>query len=221
MKLKLITTASNPEHPGWLQFKRSLDHFGWDYHLIVHTYTNYNDKIIAFYKYLTEHRGEFTHFVYADSYDSFALAPQSELENKYTEHEKIIYGIEKACWPHPEWSKDFPETPYPYKHLNGGGFIGSIENFIRLYEANPIVQSGAMNDQVWAQEYFLKRNDGTIQLDRASEIFQCTAHSDENDFEIVNIKGQNRIVNVHSMALPIIFHFNGHSDGTWVRNLLP
>lgn len=223
MKLKLITTASDPNHHGWLQFKRSLDHFGWDHYLIVHTYTNYNDKIIAFYKYLLEIReSEVTHFVYADSYDSFVLAPQKELEDKYTQHDKIVYGLEKACWPHPEWTKDFPESPYPYKHINGGGFIGSIENFIRLYEANPILQSGAMNDQVWAQENYIKRNsDGLIELDRGNQIFQCTGHSDMNDFEIVSIQGQPRIVNVHSKSLPIIFHGNGHSKIDWIYELLP
>jgi hypothetical protein len=91
MKTTLITTASDQQHPGWLKFKRSLDHFGWDYHLIVHEYKGYNSKIVAFYNYLKDHP-EITHFIYADSYDSFALAPQKEAEDKFTNWDGLMYG---------------------------------------------------------------------------------------------------------------------------------
>lgn len=220
--MKLITTASDPNHKGWLQFKRSLDHFGWDYHLIVHEYTNYNDKIIAFYNYLATHRSELTNFVYADSYDSFALAPQSELEAKFNQPDKIVYGLEKACWPYPEKTIFFPESNSPYKHINGGGFMGSVENFIKLYETNPILQSGALNDQVWAQDNYIKKVcDGVVGLDTGNQIFQCTAHSDMTDFEVIEDNGLKRVLNLHSGTKPILFHFNGHSNGDWVRELLP
>ena len=112
MKIKLITTASDPNHPGWLQLKRSLDHFGWDYHLIVHEYTGYNSKIVAFYNYLIETRWQVDRFLYSDSYDTFALAGPEEVENKLSQLEGLVYGTEKACWPYGDWAAEYPESPF-------------------------------------------------------------------------------------------------------------
>lgn len=214
MKTTLLTTASDPNHTGWLQFKRSLDHFGWDYHLIVHEYTGYNSKIVAFYQYLVAHP-EITHFIYADSYDSFALSTQKEAEDKFTNWYGLMYGVEKACWPYEDWASEYPESPYPHKYLNGGGFMGSSVAFVRMYEANPIWESGAMNDQVWAAHNYLRMNDG-IMLDRGCSIFQTTGHSGDGDFVVVG----NRVMNLHTMSCPVLLHQNGHSDGQWIWDLL-
>lgn len=218
MKLKLITTASDPNHPGWLQFKRSLDHFGWDYHLIVHEYTNYNDKIIALQNYLKA--CELTHFIYADSYDSFVLAPLKEVEDKYNQVASLMYGLEKACWPHGEKADKFPEGPYPHKYVNGGGFVGPVESFLDLLIARPIHE--AMNDQVWAQDNYIKHSPYTnkIVLDRDCSIFQTMAHTDPSEFDILLIDGENRLLNRHTKTLPVIFHGNGHTNIDWVYNLL-
>ncbi len=219
MKCKLITTASDPQHPGWLQFKRSLDHFGWDYHLIVHEYMGYNSKIVAFYSYLKEH-SEITHFIYADSYDSFALSTQQEAEDKFTNWDGLMYGVEKACWPHEDWAKEYPESPYPHKYLNGGGFMGSSATFIAMYEANPIWESGAMNDQVWASNIFLRGNNGSVILDRSCSIFQTIGHSGESDFAVLNLKEKKRVINLNTLTLPIIFHGNGHTPMEWIYEMI-
>lgn len=208
MKTKLITTASDPTYAGWLQFKRSLDHFGWDYHLIIHEYTGYNCKIVAFYDYLISNP-EITHFIYADSYDSFMLSTQKEVEDKFTNWDGLTYAAEKACWPYEDWAKEYPESPYPHKHLNGGGFMGSTAAFIKMYEANPIEQSGAINDQVWSADAYLRRNDGSIKLDRECNIFQPIAHSGENDFAMLNFGDTKRLLNKFTMTCGCIIHGNG------------
>lgn len=213
--MKLITTASDPNHPGWLQFKRSLDHFGWDYHLIVHTYTNYNDKIIALSNYLRT--SGLTHFAYADSYDSFALAPQKELEDKYYQADTLIYGLEKACWPHPEKADKFPSSPYPQRFINGGGFIGPVNIFLHLLEQSPIQNS--QNDQVWAQDNYIANPD-KIGLDRDCSIFQTMAHTSEDEFQKIEIDGNVRLLNLHTKTLPILFHGNGHTNIDWIYNVL-
>lgn len=217
MKTTLITTASDPQHPGWLQFKRSLDHFGWDYHLIVHEYTGFNSKIVAFYDYLVAHP-EITHFIYADSYDSFALGTQQEVENKFENWDGLTYSVEKACWPYEDWAKEYPESPYPHKYLNGGGFMGSSSVFIQMYEANPIDKSEAINDQVWAANIFLRGNNGSLKLDRDCSIFQTIGHSGKGDFAVF---GGKRVMNVHAVTCPVIFHGNGHEPMGWVWDLLP
>lgn len=223
MKTVLITTASDPNHKGWLQFKRSLDYFGWDYHLIVHEYIGFNSKIVAFYNYLIEN-SDITHFIYADSYDSFVLSAQKEVEDKFTNWEGLTYSVEKACWPYEEWAELYPESPYPHKYLNGGGFMGSSAAFIKMYEANPIWESGAQNDQVWAQNEYLRRNDGSIKLDTGSNIFQPIAHSDEDDFLqfTYEFKGVSygRIINMHTKTMPVIIHGNGHTPMDDIYKLL-
>lgn len=216
MNLKLITTASDPNHPGWLQFKRSLDYFAWDYHLIVHTYTNFNDKIIAFYDYLITHRAELDYFIYADSYDSFALSTQKEVEEKIKFEHGVMYSTEKACWPYTEWAGEYPESPYPHKYLNGGGFVGKVEDFIRMYESDPIANSGKLNDQVWAADHFLRKNNDRIFLDTKSDIFQCIGHTDKDEFKV---KGK-RLINKHTGSKPVLIHGNGHSKLDWVYELL-
>lgn len=225
-KFKLITTASDPNHKGWLEFKRSLDHFNWDYHLIVHEYTGFNSKIVAFYNYLLSIRHETKYFLYADSYDCFALSTQAEIEAKFTDWDSVTYGLERAIWPFGEWGKEFPESPYPHKYINGGLFMGSVERFIEIYERSPIIESGWDNDQIWAQDNFLRKNEnGHIKLDRECKIFQCIAHLEPNDFLTFayesNGERSDRILNLHTKTMPVVFHFNGHSDGTWVTNILP
>lgn len=224
MKIKLITTASDPNNEGWLKFKKSLDYFGWDYHLIVHEYTGYNSKIVAFYNYLIEHRDTITHFLYADSYDSFMLSTQKEVEDKFENWNGLTYSIEKACWPYEDWAKEYPESPYPHKHLNGGGFMGSVEAFIQMYESNPIDKSLAINDQVWAADHYLRKNRGDIQLDRNCSIFQPTGHTGDGDFLIIKYEDKgivyNRIINLNTKTMPVIFHQNGHSSGQWIWDLL-
>lgn len=219
MRTKLITTASDSSHPGWLQFKRSLDYYGWDYHLIVHEYTGYNSKIVAFYDYLKANR-DITHFIYADSYDSFMLSTQKEVEDKFTNWNGLTYAVEKACWPYEDWAKDYANSPYPHKYVNGGGFIGSSEEFIKMYEANPIEQSDAINDQVWAADNYLRRNGGDIKLDRECNIFQPIAHSDDEDFVTVNFNDNNRIINANTKTFPVIFHGNGHTPMQHIYELL-
>jgi hypothetical protein len=217
--LKLITTASDPSHPGWLQFKRSLDHFGWDYHLILHEYTGFNSKIVAFYNYLKDHP-EITHFIYADSYDSFALSTQKEVEDKFTNWDGLTYSVEKACWPYEDWAIEYPESPYPHKYVNGGGFMGSVASFIKMYESNPIMTSEAINDQVWAADIYLRRNDGSLRLDRECNIFQTIGHSGDGDFAILNFDNQKRILNTFTMTCPCIIHGNGHTPMDWIYDLL-
>lgn len=219
MRTKLITTASDPSHPGWIQFKRSLDHYGWDYHLIVHEYTGYNSKIVAFYNYLKANK-QVTHFIYADSYDSFILSTQKEVEDKFTNWNGLTYAVEKACWPYEDWAKEYPDSPYPHKYINGGGFMGSSEAFIKMYEANPIEQSDAINDQVWAADNYLRRNRGDVKLDRECNIFQTIAHSGDEDFAMLDFGGQIRMLNTFTMTCPVIFHGNGHTDMTHIYDLI-
>jgi hypothetical protein len=45
-KCKLIATATNLEHEGFKQFKRSLDAYGWDYEILSHNYIAYGSKML-------------------------------------------------------------------------------------------------------------------------------------------------------------------------------
>lgn len=225
-KLKLITTASDPQHPGWLQFKRSLDHFGWNYHLIVHEYRGFNSKIEAFYNYLSSIRGQIEHFIYADSYDSFVLSTPKEVEDKLQNWDGITHITERACWPYEDWAAEYPNSPYPHKYLNGGGMIGSVKKFIQVYERCPIWDSGWDNDQIWQADNFLRKNeDGLIKLDWNCSIFQSIAFLENNDFRIVEFEEDaimtKRILNIRTKTLPCFFHANGHSKIQWVYDLLP
>ena len=71
MKAKLIATATNLTHPGLLEFKRSLDFWGWDYELLGGTYMAYGSKMVKGYNYAKSH--DYTHLFKGDRYDVFML----------------------------------------------------------------------------------------------------------------------------------------------------
>jgi hypothetical protein len=129
--------------------------------------------------------------------------------------------MEKACWPYEDWAKEYPDSPYPHRYLNGGGFMGSSETFIQMYEANPIWESGAMNDQVWASNIFLRGNNGSVILDRNCSVFQTTGHIGEGDFAVLNLKDGKRVMNLHTMSCPVLTHGNGRTPMDWIYELLP
>jgi hypothetical protein len=201
MKIKFITSASDPNHPGWKQLERSLIHFGWDFTFIQGEWIGYAGKMLYPYQYLKEgNEKDCDLIVISDAYDSFFLAPPEEVIEKYLSEfsPKNLYYGERACWPHPHLESKYPPCESPYKHVNGGGFI----------ELDMPVPSAEFNDQAWSTGLFLNRNsEANIVLDHQCEIFQCTGHWGPPDFKYRD----GRLVNNHTGQVPCIIHFNGHS----------
>lgn len=220
MKIKLITTASDPNNEGWKTFERSLIKHGWDYQLIVGEWRGYASKLLDLYSYLKTGAEDDTDLImYSDSYDSLMLATPDEVIRKwddiiglhkvmgYAPMNNILWYAERACWPYGEWTYLFPDSPTPYKHLNGGGWIATPQQTINLIELMPVIPSAEFNDQVHNTKIFLTKNYlANIQLDYYCEIFQCMAHAGENDFSVIDGRVRNNITG----TMPCVCHQNGH-----------
>jgi len=208
MKLKLITTAS--DRSKCAELERSLKHFGYDYHIIEHEWSGFLNKIHYTYQYLKTLEG-YTHFVYTDAWDTFALRPQSEIPLC----DGLLFSAERACYPHPEKEYLYPLSESPFHFVNGGGWMGEISAFIKMYEL--CKPTNEINDQVYLTDQFLKHfRDGWIKLDYECNVFQTLAFCPDDNFKIE----EGKLINTITKSTPILWHGNGHTPIDWVYKLL-
>lgn len=216
MKVKLIATSTDNNHPGVKELKRSLDYFNWDYELLNERYIAYGSKMINAYNYAK--KTDCSHLFIVDAYDIFVLGTMQEALNKIPDHDCILFNAEKACWPYTEWEKEYPKVYGPWKYLNGGACFVQVEKFIKLFEENPIKHTD--NDQVnLARVYLDKRDSYNMKLDTDCDLFQSIAFEHDNDFFIWN--GKNRAFqNNITGSDPIIIHGNGKTNMQKIYQLL-
>ena len=221
MKIKTITTASNEARCH--QLKRSLNYFDYDYHIIIHPWQGFLGKLHETYTYL-KHLEGYTHFLYTDAWDTFALQPPMVMYERMPDG--FMLSAERACYPHPEKATLYPDNLSPWKYVNGGGWCGEISAFLAIYEANPPKKE--LNDQVWLTDRYLAsctppsplgegRGEGLIKLDYTCTIFQTIAFCPESDFKTEG----HEITNTFHNTRPIFFHGNGHTPMPHIYKLLP
>ena len=121
----VITTTSDRKKTRRLE--ESLKRYGYRYHIIVHSWGGFLDKLHETYKYLKTTKE--THFLYTDAWDTIALRPDAPEING------LLIAAEWGCYPHPEKAKKYPKVDSPWKYVNGGGWGGEVAAFIRLYES--------------------------------------------------------------------------------------
>jgi hypothetical protein len=212
-KIKVITTTSDLSK--CYQLRRSLIHHGYDFHFIRHDWepVGFLGKIHETYKYLKSLEG-YTHFLYTDAWDTFAMAGPEELAGKMPDG--ILISAERACYPYPELAGKYPSHESPWHFVNGGGWCGEIEAFIRLYEDQP--PTAELNDQVWLTNQFLKlHGEGWVRLDYECRIFQTLGFCPESDFE----GADGRLYNTVNQTYPLFIHGNGHTPMNQIYDMLP
>lgn len=218
MKVKLISHCTDFNHPGYLQFKRSLDFFGWDYEFLNEKYVMYGSKMISAYNYAK--KTDCTHLFICDAYDIFVLGTMQEAADRLINKlglDCIVFNAEKACWPYSDWAKEYPEVYGHWKYLNGGAAFVEVKKFIQLFEENPIQHHD--NDQVnLARIYLDKRERYNMKLDTHCNVFQSIAFEHEDDFSYKEAIGY--LVNKKTGTLPCIIHGNGKTNMDRVYQLL-
>lgn len=215
MKVKLIGHCTDFNHPGYLQLKRSLDFFGWDYQFNNDPYVAYGSKMISAYNYAK--KTDATHLFIVDAYDIFMLRTMQQALDRIPDKDCVLFNAEKACWPYAEWEKEYPEAPAQWRFLNGGAAFVEVNRFIRLFEENPIKH--ADNDQVNLARIFLdKRDQYNMKLDVNCDLFQSIAFEHEDDFVIT--KHKVIFFNRKTETFPIIIHGNGKTDMSKIYKLI-
>lgn len=240
MKSKVITTVSTRNNEGLRKLKYSLDHFGYDYEILVDSSIGWDwGGWRNVYNYAKSLRGsEYTHLIYTDGFDTLALAPQSEAEAALKricgdDINKFIYSTEKNYFPGEEpeqeptrnWNEHFSDsklglTPnHRWRYVNGGQYAGSIERIIEWYDNAP----KHLNNQYWANKYYSMHNDGRLVLDFNCELFQSVAfsgpdHNAMDEFNFSTAKEDGRLINNLIGTRPVFAHANGMKGEDFKKN---
>lgn len=210
-----ITTGDSKLHPGWLQLKRSLEHFGWEYHFIEHPWLGLADRINKLAMFIESNRIDY--FVFGDAYDVFVLGDPHTFTMKLPGvWNKMVYMAERGCYPVYDYEKDYPPAPFDdgWRYLNGGCFAGKASLFLEYWKNNPLPDN--INDQQWSTENFLFRNNNRIILDYACSVFQSIAFANEDDYAV----RRGQYINLVTLSRPIIFHGNGQTPMDKIYSLL-
>ena len=202
--MKVIVSLDNPNHPGWLKLEESLKRHGWDYVTIVKEWKGFGTKIIGLYEHLVNSYDD--DFIYLDAYDNYCIAPPDEFNYKHRGGTGLIISAEKGCYPDSNNRGKFPSVPHEWKYLNSGQIYGRREDFMKLFEQNPVRFED--DDQRWYTDRFLERR-SSISLDYCN-IFQSVAFEVEGDFTLT----YNRLYNNKTHTFPMFIHGNGKTDMT-------
>lgn len=180
--MKVVTILSNPDAEGFTQFlKPSCDYYNLDL-IVLQTeakYTGHRLKDALLLKFLPKiSKNEI--ILFTDGHDTAFMAGEDEILQKFEAFKSpLVFSAEVNCWPTAELEKSYPTSPYHFKYLNSGGFIGKAGFIIELYKKNPLFSRGLGTEFQWSNQYFwhhvyLKNRD-TIKLDHTCELFYNTA----------------------------------------------
>lgn len=213
MKVKLITTASDLQHDGFLMLQKSLEKFGWDWDLCGTDYASFGSKMVNAYNYAKQ--TDCSHLFIVDAYDVVVLGTMEEALSKIPDKEVILFNAEKNAWPYEQWAMLYPEVHSPWKYLNGGVAFVSVLLFIKMFEDNPIYHSD--NDQVnLASIYITNKDKYKMKLDTPCEVFQTMNSISSSDLERLD----NGFNNLLTGTSPLIFHGNGRHPMDDIYELL-
>lgn len=217
MRIKVVTFTDKPNHPGFLQLKRSMDHFAIDYHVITGHWKGFGTKIIETANYVRTIQDEYTHFIFVDAHDTFFLS--GEFDELIPENFGLV-NAEKGDWPRPPHPTPYPEFKSEWRYLNSGVYSFPIPLYLKMVEQNPINYRD--DDQGWLRNIYLTKRSAEmdIRMDTNCDVFQSIAFRDFSDFEI----RRGSLYNLKTKTTPVIIHNNGGNSNNpmhWIYNLLP
>lgn len=170
-------------------------------------------KVVLLKQYLDQFDDDDKRYiVFSDCYDAVISCSPDMIINKFkklqqTLNADIIFSAEALIWPDASLTSQFPDVGTPYKFLNSGGFIGSIENIKKMIQT-PI--ESHHDDQLYYQKEYLKSVKGEmelkIKLDAKAEIFQTlSSHFNHITVNDSTSKVNNSLTN----TTPLLIHGNG------------
>jgi hypothetical protein len=190
--------------------EQSLIKHGYDYEFFLYGF-EFGSQYKVIKTFVDQYKGEATHILYTDAYDTIALAPLSEVISKFKDLNcKMLISAEKAYFPDNGESYLYLESATVWKYVNGGGCMFEIEFFKSITTPYP----EPMMDPYWLRDIFLQYPN-EVKLDYYCQIFQCLAHSNRDEWTTED----SRIKNIATQTYPIFFHGNGRTDMKWVINI--
>ncbi len=222
--LTVATVATDPNHYRFLGYlQASCDHFGIPLRVlgVGRDFPEHSAKDGMMIEGIADLADDDLLF-FCDAYDTFFARSIDTLLDEYRAFERpVVFSTEKRCWPIEELSAQYPplQSSSPWKHLNGGGFIGRVGVIRSLYREKPDLGSYSWSSQAgWTYRYL--RHPELIALDRECRIFQTLAHVIiREDMSYEDGRWKNKVTGTY----PIHVHINGSSRrrffkiaGDWV-----
>ena len=148
--------------------------------------------------------------MFTDSWDVFFAGSIHNTDAIYRRiGAEVLFAAERNLWP-PGRYDGYPESPTPYRYLNGGGFIGPAGTLLDML-------AGCENESVMDQHYWHRvfMRDERIQLDVNCEIFQPLCGHPAYPYDTIPPELEcraGRWCNTLTGSMPIQIHGNGHYD---------
>lgn len=216
MKVKLITVCTDPTDAGLQQLKKSLDKHKWDYEVLVAPeWKGFGTKLITIYNYLKN--SDVDAIFFCDAYDCIALGTMDEalwsIDSKYG-LDKMVFSSERGCWPAPDYAKYYePILEHGYNYLNSGLYYAPKEAYLKLLDK--YIPEYENDDQMYFTDKYLFDDNSKIVLDQNCEALQCYSFIGEDDY----LYGLDRVHNLKTKTIPVLFHGNGRTDMTKLYEL--
>ena len=151
--------------------------------------------------------------LFVDGYDVLFLDSLDRIVSLFlSKNAPILFSAEKSCWPDKSLANKYPKSPYEYRFLNSGTFIGYAKDLCKVTQrAKDENLPNIADDQLYYTLEFLNgKHRDLISLDYKCEIFQCLGWS-YGDVEIEN----NRLHNAVTNTRPMIAHGNSNKENFW------
>jgi hypothetical protein len=209
----VLTVADNKQK--CFQLERSLNHFGWQYHIIeVNQWQGFGMKLNRTYEYLKANPN-IKDFIFVDAYDTFFLDTPANTKRKI--YWNCLFNSEVNCWPDVDQLPKYEEREHytkpntKFRFLNSGAYYMQAETFIKLIGKQSIHDSE--DDQRIATKWLLENQ--SIGIDHNCRVFQTLCGITETDYKI-----ENNIFITKDNFKPSIIHGNGKADMEFIYNLI-
>lgn len=212
MKLKILTIHSDETKEKTKPLRDSCEAHGLELIELIYGFT-FGQQYHLIAEWIRTYEGDATHFLYTDAWDTLCFANQAEIVTKFKAFNcNMLISAEKGCFPrmNEHQPENYPETNTPWRFINGGGSLFEINYFKELSNKYPFEPNYI--DPIWLFNCF--RNEPSIKLDNNCEIFQTIAHSNQDEWQVIN----HRVINKGTQTKPIFFHGNGHTEMNWLRD---
>jgi hypothetical protein len=219
MKLLILTFSTNRYDARVAPLENSLKQFGYDYAVLSGPQFSWGgNNYIHIAEWLKQNRGDYTHILYTDAWDTLALAPPHHIKDIYlnifepltANGDYWLFSGEKNCFPRGDWGAKYPYKG-PWTFLNAGGYLAPIDLYIELVEKRK--RRPSVNDQEWGTEIFLFDNPGKVLIDNDCKIFQTLYMSTPNELMITRT---GNLYNCVTNTYPIFVHGNAKADMGWI-----
>lgn len=145
-------------------------------------------------------------FLYVDPDDVLILADEKRIVAAFQELKvPFVMAVERFCYPYAARASEFPLTPFSFRYLNSGTYMGSVGALKKLFAALPAYKLEERDQGVFMRHFL--NSPRKYAFDTHCALFMPFAGVIEQELEV----GEGRVVCKETGAVPCVIHGNGGS----------